>query len=58
LYWTKDQVLVKLHEIMKRSFDEVWKVSIEKKVDLRTAAYVVALKRIGDAMKARGIASS
>ncbi|PIS41864.1 MAG: glutamate dehydrogenase [Candidatus Kerfeldbacteria bacterium CG08_land_8_20_14_0_20_42_7] len=58
LYWTKDQVLVKLHEIMKRSFDDVWKVSIEKKVDLRTAAYVVALKRIGDAMKARGIASS
>jgi len=56
-YWEKDDVLTKLHEIMKRSFSEVWKIAQDKKVDLRTAAYVVALKRIEEAMKARGLAS-
>lgn len=58
LYWTKDQVLLKLHEIMKRSFDEVWAIAKDKKVDLRTGAYVVALRRIAEAMKARGMTNS
>jgi len=58
IYWTKDQVLLKLHEIMKQSFNDVWSIATEKKVDLRTGAYVVALRRIAEAMKARGMASS
>lgn len=58
IYWTKDEALLKLHEIMKKSFDEVWKIATDKKVDMRTGAYVVALRRIADAMQARGMTNS
>jgi len=55
LYWTKEEVFKKLHEIMTRSFDDVWAAAKKHKVDLRTGAYIVALQRIEEAMKARGL---
>jgi len=53
--WTQEAVLNKLRPIMERSFDEVWDFSVEKKTDLRTAAFVLALQRIAEAIKARGL---
>lgn len=31
---------------MVKAFDKVWKISQEKKVTLRTAAYILALQRL------------
>lgn len=53
--WKREEVLDKLKPIMENSFEEVWGVSIEKKINLRTAAYALALQRIAEAIKARGL---
>ena len=53
-YWTEEEVLEKLEKIMVSSFDSVWKMKEKKNINLRMAAYVVALERISLAMKNRG----
>ncbi len=53
-YWTKQEVLEKLKLIMVKAFNEVWQTGQELKVDLRTAAFVLAIKRIAEAMELRG----
>ena len=55
VYWTKGEVFKKLREVMTTGFNDVWAAAEKYKVDLRTGAYVVALKRVEDAMKARGM---
>lgn len=46
--WSLDKVNDKLKEKMVDAFENVWNVYKEKKIDLRTAAYVVALKRLAE----------
>lgn len=55
LYWEEKEVNDRLELKLVRSFTEVWKRSQEMKVSLRTAAYVVALERINEVYKYRGI---
>ena len=52
--WKKEVVLRKLREAMETAFDAVWSVSKEKHLDLRSAAYVLAVRRVLDAMRLRG----
>jgi len=40
---------------MVRSYNDVHKVGVERKVHNRTAAYIVAIQRVVDAIKIRGI---
>ena len=40
---------------MVKAFHEVLKMSQDKNVDMRTAAYLVAVKRVSDAIMHRGI---
>ena len=54
-FWTKPEVDAKLEGVMVRAFDAVWKMHDEKKVDLRQAAYMVAINRVAEAYKWRGI---
>ncbi len=53
-YWTEKEVLAKLEPIMVGSFNEVWKTKQTYNCDMRTAAYIVSVKRIAEAMSARG----
>ncbi len=53
-YWTEDEVFNKLKTIMIKAFTDVWQKAQDLKIDLRTAAFVLALERIGKAMEARG----
>jgi glutamate dehydrogenase/leucine dehydrogenase len=39
---------------MEESFAAAWQMSQEKRVNMRTGAYLVAVQRIVDAMKQRG----
>ena len=50
-HWTKEEVNKKLRTKMMKATKEVWDTSVKYKVNLRIAAYVVALERILDAMK-------
>ena len=53
-YWEEEDVHVRLDKKMTRAFDDVWAMAQTHKVDMRTAAYMVAVQRVADAMKVRG----
>lgn len=44
--WSKDKVNAKLKKAMVDSFDKIWEIKQEKKVNLRMAAYILALLRL------------
>lgn len=54
-YWEEDKVISRLEKIMKESFDEVWAIKEKHGVDTRTAAFVLAITRIAEAIKMRGM---
>lgn len=49
-YWTYREVNSKLKRIMEKAFNEVYNMSKERKVDMRTAAGMLAVKRVADAV--------
>ncbi len=53
-YWQLEQVHQRLQEIMSREFHAIFDLMEEKKIDMRTAAYAHALRRIGQAIEASG----
>ena len=53
--WTEEEVNAKLERIMNNSFDAVYNIAQEKKVPLRTGAYLIAVDRVVKAKKARAI---
>lgn len=55
LYWEEEEVNKRLESKLIKSFNEVWELAQKKKVSLRTAAYIVALQRVGEVYKYRGI---
>jgi len=55
LSWTKEHVNEELKKILDAAFETVWDITKEKKVSLRTGAYLVAVKRVVEAKKIRGI---
>ncbi len=46
--WTKDDVFSKLSDLMRAAVDTVLVTAQEKNVSLRTAAYIVALKKLSE----------
>ncbi len=53
-YWPEEEVNQKLEQMMVGAFNAVYKVHEQRHVSMRRAAYMVAIKRIADAMSARG----
>ncbi len=49
-----DYLEKRLEKMMKESFQRVYDLHVQKKVSIRTAAYMLAIRRILDAEKARG----
>jgi glutamate dehydrogenase (NADP+) len=56
-YWPVEDIHERLQTIMEREGREVWNVSRDKQVTMRTAAYVHALGRLADAIEAHGTQS-
>ena len=54
-FWEEDQVNARLEKKMCEAFDDVLQTSLKYKVDLRTAAYIVAISRVGTVTKMRGM---
>ncbi len=55
LFWTEEEVNTQLHRIMLRSFTDVFNLSRKHKVDMRTAAWVLGVGRVAEAIEVRGI---
>ena len=53
-YWPEQEVDERLRKFIEPQAVEIWKIKQEMAVDMRTAAYVLALDRIGTAVSARG----
>jgi glutamate dehydrogenase (NADP+) len=54
LYWSLQEVQKQLKERMIQETQETWSISREYDVSMRTAAYIHALNRLGEAMDAKG----
>lgn len=54
-FWTESEVNNRLQEVMVSSFRDVAAYASDKKVDNRTAAYMLALERVVHAIKLRGL---
>ncbi len=53
LYWNKEEVLEKLKERMVTSFTDVVEVMKKESVDMRTAAYILAVSKVVQAIRDR-----
>ena len=54
-FWTEERINQSLKEIMDRAFDAVHAMSKLHEVDMRTAAYMVAVARVAEATTLRGL---
>ncbi|QRK13186.1 glutamate dehydrogenase [Archangium violaceum] len=55
LTWEEDRVNAELEKTMKEAYDRVAQVARSRKVTLRTAAFILAIGRVGKATVLRGI---
>jgi glutamate dehydrogenase (NAD(P)+) len=53
--WQLDEVMAKLDKKLKESFDKVYDYSVREAIDMRTAAFCIAIQRIEKAYVQRGI---
>jgi len=53
-FWTKEEVLSKLDNIMTSAFHAVYGLAKQKKVYMRDAAYMIAVNRVAEACRLRG----
>jgi glutamate dehydrogenase (NADP+) len=56
-YWTIDDVHAKLSAIMAREFNVVFELARDREISMRTAAYVHAVNRLGEAIESQGTKS-
>lgn len=54
LYWTIEEVNQRLKQKMIEETERIWSISQELAISMRTAAYVHALNRLGEALNAKG----
>ncbi len=54
-FWSIDQVNEKLHRIMTKAFASTLDMCLREKVNMRTAAYLLAVQRVADATSVRGL---
>ncbi len=54
-FWTEDEINQRLERVMREAFNAVWQVAGDNQVSMRTAAFIVACKRILMAREMRGL---
>ena len=54
-FWEEKDVNERLEKKMCEAFDAVLKTSLRYKVDMRVAAYIVAIQRVGTVTRMRGM---
>ncbi len=54
-FWSIEEYNERLIRIMKENFQTVWAYAKEKNVKMRRAAFMAAIQRVADSVKARGV---
>ena len=55
LFWDEDDVNRRLERVMVKSFNDVLAMAKKHDVDMRTGAYILAIDRVAEATRSRGI---
>ena len=55
LFWDENDVNAKLEKIMTRSFQDVLKIHVDRKVNMRLAANMLGVGRVAEACRVRGL---
>ncbi len=55
LFWDENDVNAKLEKIMVRSFNDVFKIHVERNVNMRLAANMLGVGRVAEACRVRGL---
>ena len=55
VHWPLEEIRNRLESRMSNAFDAVWKIALEKKVPLRTAAYILGISRVARATELAGV---
>jgi glutamate dehydrogenase len=51
--WTKEDVLKKLEEKLDKAFDDCYEMMQKQGTDMRTASYMLAIKKVTEAMQTK-----
>ena len=54
-FWSEDQINARRVRILQDAFEGIWKVADEHRVNLRTATFIIACKRMLQARELRGL---
>jgi glutamate dehydrogenase/leucine dehydrogenase len=54
-FWDENEVNSKLKTIMVKSFQDTLAMALKEQVDMRTAAYLLAVERVASATALRGL---
>ena len=54
-FWSENEIVGRLREIMMKAFEEVLEISTREKVDMRTAALIKGIGRVTKAKLVRGV---
>ena len=54
-FWSEEEVIEKQTVMMRTAFKNVYEAAQKYNVDMRVAAYIVALSTLAEAMKIRGM---
>jgi glutamate dehydrogenase/leucine dehydrogenase len=55
LFWDAQDVYNRLERVMKTSFQEVYRLHVDRKVNMRLAANMLGVSRVAEAVKIRGL---
>lgn len=55
VHWPLEEIRSKLEVKMNSAFDAVWKIAADRKVPLRTAAYILGIGRVAQATELAGV---
>ncbi|MCX7155381.1 MAG: Glu/Leu/Phe/Val dehydrogenase [Rhodocyclales bacterium] len=54
-FWSEEEINARLESIMIKAFDAIWQMAQERKVSIRTAAFIIACQRVLAAREQRGL---
>ena len=54
-YWAEDEVNQKLERVMKQAFKDVYEIANNSSINMRTGAYMLAISRVAEVTRLRGI---
>jgi glutamate dehydrogenase (NAD(P)+) len=54
-FWEIGEIRGRIHKVMVNAFQEVWQIAQEQQIDLRSAAFLLAVQRVANAIEQRGI---